>query len=167
MTVSPAPSTTRDRDHLRVLGGHECRRRLASVPIGRLAFVADGDLHVLPVRHTMVGGLIVFRSASGTKFDAALRTATCAFEVDGYEPVTRTGWSVVAKGIADVIDDEDQIAQLEKLDLPSWLPGNRPRYWVQLRIDEITGRSLDLRTAHEADPTTAWINPFSRRGREE
>jgi nitroimidazol reductase NimA-like FMN-containing flavoprotein (pyridoxamine 5'-phosphate oxidase superfamily) len=131
-----------DHAGLEVLGRDECDQLLRSTAVGRLAFVADGDVSILPVNYRMHGGTIVFRTTTGAKLDAAGRHAAVAFEIDGWDQTTQTGWSVLVKGIAvEVLDDETE-SELSDLGLRPWAPTAERRRWIRIRPDEITGRKI-------------------------
>ena len=51
-----------------------------------------------PVNYVVDQHSVLFRTDEGTKLDAASRGARVAFEVDGAEEATRTGWSVLVGG---------------------------------------------------------------------
>ena len=60
-----------DHAGLEILPFDECLRLLASVPVGRVGFFADGEIVVLPVNHVVDGHDVVFRTAYGSKLSAA------------------------------------------------------------------------------------------------
>jgi len=130
-----------DHAGLEVLDIETCLELLTSVPIGRVAFVDAGDVAIFPVNHAREGRTIVFRTAGGSKLDAALRIARVTFEADRYDETTRTAWSVLLVGRADVVMEPDELARLEALDLEPWAPTERP-HWVRIRPDEISGRRI-------------------------
>jgi len=69
------------------------------------------SLSSLPVNYTLIDGFVVFRSGEGTKVDA-VPGAKVAFEVDQFDGVSRTGWSVVVQGRAEEItEDPDWFAE--------------------------------------------------------
>ena len=68
---------------------HACLRLLASVPIGRVGFYADGEVVLLPVNHAVDGQDVVFRTAPGSKLTAAQEQELVAFEADDYDLQTR------------------------------------------------------------------------------
>lgn len=139
-TEQPLPT---DRLGLAVLPPEECWRRLGEATIGRVALLDAGEPLMFPVTHGVVDHHIVFRTAAGTKLDAADHDKVLAFEVDDYDPVAHTGWSVVARGIGETIDDEDEIARyVETADVEPWLAAARAGTWVRIRVDEITGRQI-------------------------
>lgn len=139
-----ATLTNQPTDHrgLRVLGLEECRVRLRATPLGRLAFVHDGEPVVLPVNHAVDGLDVVFRTSWGTKLQVAETSGTVAFEVDGYDSVSESGWSVVAKGTAQVVYEAVDTDRYDQLGLRSWADREALGFWVRIRAVEITGREL-------------------------
>ncbi len=135
-------TTTPPTDHLglEILGPDECWALVSRVPIGRVAFVEEGGPMVLPVMHSVVGHRIGFRSTSGGKLAAARRGEPVAFEVDGWDVATRTGWSVVARGSAE--SAPDSTAEHDAVAPDPWLAPIDDGTWVEIRVDEITGRRL-------------------------
>src|SRR6478735_1772933 len=89
-----------DHSGLGVLSTEECLDRLRSARVGRIAFVSDGEPVILPVNHGMDGDVVVFRTDAGSKLIAADDEVPVAFEVDGFDPDRRTGWSVLLRGVA-------------------------------------------------------------------
>lgn len=125
-----------------VMTPDECNNRLAATPVGRVAFVADGDVAILPVNYRYHEGAIVFRTASGSKLEAASRHSPVAFEIDGWDQETQTGWSVLVKGTAVEVLSDEEADWLFGLDLRPWSEEVERRWWVRIRPDEITGRKI-------------------------
>lgn len=99
--------TATDRHGLEVIGLEECLTLLASKPYGRLAYLDAGAPAIVPVNHLVDGSSVVLRSLDGGKLGAAVFERPVAFGLDDLDFVTRSGWSVVVRGRAEVIDDED------------------------------------------------------------
>ena len=129
-----------DHTGLRVMGIDECLERVASVPVGRLAFLLDGDITVLPVAHTLDGVDICFRTAGDSKIQAAVDHDRVTYEVDEFDAARRTGWSVVVQGNAVVADDDDARA-LQDGSGRHWVP-DEGLVWIRVRTQSITGREL-------------------------
>lgn len=133
-------TTAVDRLGLEVLSPEECWDLVARAPVGRLAFGEEGGPMILPVVHGVVGRRIAFRSAAGGKLAAARMDEPVAFEVDAWDAGGRTGWSVVARGTARSAPEDT--AELDALHLEPWLgPADRGT-WIEIRVDEISGRRL-------------------------
>ena len=127
-----------DHSGLEVLSFDECMELLGSQPVGRLAFVEAGAPVILPVNHAVHGLDIVFRTAVGSKLDAALRGSTVAFEVDGWDDLYRSGWSVLVRGRLEEVDADEVAGVLLR---PYANQVDRDRY-VRILADEITGRRI-------------------------
>jgi len=129
------------RTGMEILDRDECIARLARQPIGRVAIVTtDGRPLVFPVNFALDGDAIVFRSDAGTKLHGA-RRGQIAFECDGVDSTYHTGWSVLATGIAEEIDNAAELARLARLPLGSWCPGPKST-WLRLRPLMLTGRRI-------------------------
>ncbi len=131
-----------DHAGLMVLSFDECLELMAHTGVGRVAFLADGEIEVLPVNYTVEGARVAFRTANGSKLEAAVEQAVVAFEVDAYDPSARTGWSVVIKGRADVVSDRNVIARLEISGLKPYATAVPKPEWVVIHPNTITGRRL-------------------------
>jgi hypothetical protein len=134
--------TPTDRHGLEVLPLAQCLALLRSRPLGRLAYLHAGAPTILPVNHLVDGAGVVLRTFSGGKLDAAIVGAPVAFEVDDHDPVRGTGWSVVVRGRAVLVDDEARIARYEQ-ELDSWaVVGEAGVSWIRIVPDEVGGRRL-------------------------
>ena len=114
------PDQPTDHAGLETLPFHVCLRLLASVPIGRVGFYADGEVVLLPVNHAVDGQDVVFRTAAGSKLTAAQEQELVAFEADDYDLQTRSGWSILITGRAAVVYDEAEVKRLNRLNLHPW-----------------------------------------------
>jgi nitroimidazol reductase NimA-like FMN-containing flavoprotein (pyridoxamine 5'-phosphate oxidase superfamily)/nucleotide-binding universal stress UspA family protein len=142
------PDMTALADHagLEALPLEVCLRLLESVPVGRVSFCTDGEVVTLPVNHVMDGQDVIFRTDRGSKLSAANRRDHVAFEADDYDPRTRTGWSVLVKGHAEVIRQDAQIQRLSRLGLYPWVTAADRPYWIRIHPTSVTGRHTPLTT---------------------
>ena len=94
-----------------------CIALLTTQHVGRL--VVEGDRPaVTPVNYRLVDGVIMFRTATGSRADRATLHAAM-FEVDMFDDRTRSGWSVLVRGaLAPTSADET-------LPIDTWAPGDR------------------------------------------
>ena len=120
----------------------ECEEMLSDALIGRMGFSYAGQPVILPVLFAYTKGSVVFRTAPGEKLDTIWVNDLAAFEVDDWDLSTRTGWSVLIRGRSETVGDESEIAELERIGLPSWTPELQPTTWVRIRPLEITGRRI-------------------------
>jgi nitroimidazol reductase NimA-like FMN-containing flavoprotein (pyridoxamine 5'-phosphate oxidase superfamily) len=126
---------------IEVLDRAECIRLLGTQQVGRIAVVIGGRPIVLPVNYVLDGEDVVFRTADGTKFDAAVRGATVGFEIDHLDSVFQTGWSVLVGGRAELITDAATLAHVRALPLRPWSSHDKSN-WVRVPVDEVTGRRV-------------------------
>ena len=110
-----------DHAGLEILPFDRCLQLLATVPVGRVSFFADGEIVVLPVNHVVDGQNPVFCTARGSKLSAAEDQDLVAFETDEYDKRTRSGWSVLVNGHAQAIYEEAEIQRLSHLGLHPWV----------------------------------------------
>jgi nitroimidazol reductase NimA-like FMN-containing flavoprotein (pyridoxamine 5'-phosphate oxidase superfamily) len=89
---------------------------------------------------------VVFRTAGGTKLLAADTEQRVAFEVDGFDPDRRAGWSVMVRGVATSVEDQEEIKRLNLLGVWPWADLIERTHWVRIRTYSMTGRQ----TVHPA-----------------
>lgn len=138
--MEPETSPNVDRHGLEILSTGECWELLRQTPIGRVAFVHDGGPVVLPVSYGVIGHQVAFRSARGAKLGASKLNRPVAFEVDRWDQASRTGWSVLIEGTADVVYDTAEEEVLEALDILRWTPQPFETDWVKVLPSDISGR---------------------------
>ncbi|WP_436793461.1 pyridoxamine 5'-phosphate oxidase family protein [Actinospongicola halichondriae] len=129
-----------DRNGLRVLDRTESLRRLERVTIGRVGISSRALPVVLPVNFLLDGDRILVRTGHGSKLSAALRGSVVAFEVDDFDPIDHSGWSVVVTGTSRVIVDDDDLRRVESLPLAHWAPSGGDV--VAISTEMISGREL-------------------------
>jgi uncharacterized protein len=126
--------TSRD---LEVINRAECDILLRGRTLGRVGVKIGDEITILPVFYAVVDEDVVFRTAPGTKLDAAVLGTRVAFEVDGIAP----GWSVLVRGHArEVRDTAEQQHARTRLG-NDWPEGERDHI-VAIRTEEVTGRRL-------------------------
>jgi nitroimidazol reductase NimA-like FMN-containing flavoprotein (pyridoxamine 5'-phosphate oxidase superfamily) len=128
------------------LSRQDCLQLLAAQSFGRLAVnLGEGAPVIRPVNYHFEQSLqsVVFRTAPGSKFHALLRAAHAAFEIDGIDAASRTGWSVIVIGVTDEVTHPLDIRRLERLGLEPWAPGPKP-HWMHIRAWVVSGRRIVL-----------------------
>ena len=127
-----------------VLSREDCLRLLASNSFGRLAVAMDSPV-IRPVNYIFdePSQSVVFRTADGSKFHAMLVNGNAAFEIDGIDQGSRTGWSVIIAGMTEEITSPSELRRLEHLRLETWTPGHKA-HWMRIRAWTVTGRRIVL-----------------------
>ena len=129
----------------------ECFSLLARQHLGRVVLVDDRGPLALPVNFVLNQYTVLFRTDEGTKLDVASRGARVAFEVDGVDEATRTGWSVLVRGEATEVTDPAELARVRGLRLHPWAPGAKGHY-LRILPTSLTGRRIALPAA----PSNWW-----------
>lgn len=121
----------------------DCAKLLRANQLGRIALVdQQGRPQIFPVNYFFDEGIVVFRTDPGTKLDLA-PGAHVAFEIDGWDQESSTGWSVVAKGISHELGNpSDALAQrIHFWPVKPVVAGARD-HWIGIWVNEISGRRL-------------------------
>ncbi|WP_406032164.1 pyridoxamine 5'-phosphate oxidase family protein [Nocardioides sp. NBC_00163] len=125
--------------HLTELDRAECVELLERSEVGRVAFGdPDGPL-VLPVNHVMVDDRIVFRTAPRTAIADHVGTGQVSYQIDEFDSYTSSGWSVLVRGTAELVDGV--WLRAHDLEPEPWADGRRTLY-VCITPTQITGRRV-------------------------
>ena len=120
----------------------ECLEHLRSGVIGRVAMSTPMGPRIVPLNYAMHNDAIVFRTTSYSELGTYGPNTDLAFETDQFDYGTNLGWSVVAIGRAEVIDDPDEIRDIRAMwDPTPWVGGHR-LFYLKLRWRDITGRRI-------------------------
>ena len=72
-----------------------------------------------------------------------LVNGNAAFEIDGIDQGSRTGWSVIIGGMTEEITSPSELRRLEHMGLETWTPGHKA-HWMRIRAWTVTGRRIVL-----------------------
>ncbi|MDX3077799.1 helix-turn-helix domain-containing protein [Streptomyces sp. NPDC088354] len=137
----PGQGPTASHPVLQKLGPEECRDRLGTHGIGRVAMATSEGPVVLPVNYTVLAGSIVYRTDPDAVTAAAPGTEV-AFEVDHVDEAMSSGWSILTVGRAEHVDDPGVVRQLsEQAATAPWAGGKRD-LWVRINPTRVTGRVI-------------------------
>ncbi|WP_127361146.1 DUF1918 domain-containing protein [Actinacidiphila soli] len=126
---------------LQDLGPDECRARLSTHGVGRVAVSTPDGPTVIPVNYEVIDDKIAFRTAPDSVPAAAVGT-NVAFEVDHVDDAMSQGWSVLAVGLARVVTEPDAVRRLaDRAHTKPWAGGER-EMWVSIRPRRLTGRRI-------------------------
>jgi uncharacterized protein len=128
--------------HPRPLSYSECNALLRGGVAGRVALSAPDGPHIIPLNYSVVDSAIVVRTSPFSVLGTHGRDAMVAFEVDSFDLAREQGWSVVARGRAEVVRDQAELDHIARVWEPRpWAGGGRA---LVLRIPwtELTGRRL-------------------------
>ncbi|MBY0286105.1 pyridoxamine 5'-phosphate oxidase family protein [Mycolicibacterium tusciae] len=132
-----------------VLSAEESWNLLSSRSLGRLVTCVDGHPEIFPVNYVVQRRTVLFRTADfATKLFTVVMNAHVVFEADDHN--VAEGWSVIVKGIAQVLNSSDEIEEAERAQLLPWTAGMKPRY-VRVEPTDISGRRFRFGSAAVTD----------------
>ena len=140
--MSQPPGSDDDgKMELEPLDEPECWALLGRSGIGRLAVAVGRQPDIFPVNYAIDARSIVIRTAAGTKLAGAVLGGRVAFEIDGFDEETHSGWSVVVHGTASEVNTLDDVIHAEDLGLEPWAAGLKDRF-LRISPTKVTGRRL-------------------------
>ena len=107
---------------LQVLTHDECLELLNACDVGRVAWNEPEGPIVLPVNYAMEGTAITFRTAIDSAVARQLHLGFASFQIDEYDDVTHSGWSVLARGVVSFMESNDDFAEWAVV---PWAAGER------------------------------------------
>ncbi|WP_051467908.1 pyridoxamine 5'-phosphate oxidase family protein [Actinomadura oligospora] len=130
------------RPTLSALDRDECLKLISPGGVGRVAYDDGEGPTVTPVNYVVDGEAIIFRTSLAGRLNKNIGglpsggEVRIAFEVDRIDPERRAGWSVLLRGGARQLEDDEDSADVEP-----WPAESRPAR-VRLTAKDITGRRL-------------------------
>lgn len=130
--LEPGP-ITRPRQAIELTEG-ECWHLLKSASIGRVVFTHHAMPAIRPVNHFVNSRQIIIRTHLGAAIASRAMEnspdsqgkspgSVVCYEADDLNPVRRTGWSVIATGLARLVTDPADIARYATAVEP-WIAGD-------------------------------------------
>jgi len=145
------------RPVLEELSWDECFKLLKEEIVGRLVYRDPLGLAAVPVNYAVAGNGIVFRSEAGSKV-RGLNEGDIAFEVDHIDAASQSGWSVLIRGTAEVIEYEGAESRLSQL--IGQIDGSPPRPWkkgIHNTWVVITPKAVSGRRLAASDSEEFWL----------
>jgi nitroimidazol reductase NimA-like FMN-containing flavoprotein (pyridoxamine 5'-phosphate oxidase superfamily) len=130
-----------DRNGLEVLPREECVRLLKRATLGRIAVTSGSLPTMFPVNFHCDGNEILVRTGEGTKLHAALDNAIVAFEVDDFDSMYHSGWSVVVTGRSRAVAADCAFYAVRTMPLARWAPAGGG-HLMAISLDIVSGRRL-------------------------
>jgi len=127
---------------LRDLTTQDCWSLLRATPVGRVVFTDHALPAALPVNYVVSGTSIIFRTSPTSRLAQATDDQVVGFEVDHVDPVTWSGWSVLAVGVARPMVAGGETLRATELGLATWAGDGRDLF-VKISPAHLTGRVLN------------------------
>ena len=122
-----------------------CRELLSTQSVGRVAWQGSDGLQILPVTYVYYDGSIVFRTAPNSPLSELSGSTDVVFEIDEIDQRNHRGWSVVASGRAEAVDEPREVTRLlTEAGVVPWAPGDR-KMLIQITPQKVTGRTVAAR----------------------
>ena len=129
----------------------ECEALLRLGVFGRVGVSTASGPHIFPVNYSVVDDAIVMRTTPYSVLGTNGRSRILAFEVDELNRERQRGWSIQARGRAEVVTDQAELLHIRQTwDPRPWASGNRELY-LRLPWTELTGRKLGGSWSPEAE----------------
>lgn len=121
------------------LSEQECRELLQVGRFGRIAFMGQDRLELLPVNYAFDDQIVLIRTTR-TSGLASIVDRPFVLEADHHDDTYQLGWSVTVRGSASIASDE----QVEGFGtrLPNSWAGGGDAVHIAIRVDEVTGRRV-------------------------
>lgn len=120
----------------------QCLDLLSAGMVGRIAVCTPSGPHIVPVNYALHGDAVVFRTTPYSILGTHAWNQRIALEIDHVDYESRTGWSVVAAGSGEMVEDPDELTAIRTWwDPRPWAGGGRHLY-LRLRWDSLTGRKI-------------------------
>lgn len=125
-----------------VLGSDECAGLLRAGTFGRMAVTTPGGPEIVPVNYRVVADEIVVRTGAWSLLARWADQAQVSFEIDLVDYQKWIGWSVIARGVAEVVPIGPASPDVVDVVAPRpWVDGERTAL-VRLRWSSLSGRKL-------------------------
>src|SRR5690349_15035035 len=134
-------SGERTRRDLAMLEREECLELLRGHYLGRIGLSVGALPVVVPVNYAVDEDRIVLCSEPGLKLQAARKGVVACLEIDDFDPLEHSGWSVLVTGRLDELTDPTEIKRTQRLPLAPWAPMSDPHY-LTLSTELVSGRRL-------------------------
>jgi nitroimidazol reductase NimA-like FMN-containing flavoprotein (pyridoxamine 5'-phosphate oxidase superfamily) len=121
----------------------ECLALLKTQQVGRLGVNAEHYPLIFCVNYGLDGDVVVIRVHPGMMLTNADH-ANVTFEVDQIDPYSRTGWSVLVRGLAERVTDhhrQELVERTKTAGMEPWAPGEHGE-WIRLIPHRVTGRRI-------------------------
>jgi uncharacterized protein len=119
----------------------ECRELLQQHTVGRVGWQAPDGPSILPVNYAFRENTVYFRTMAYGELASLARRSRVAFEVDGIDEASGSGWSVLVRGSTEGVTPSWTLTSLWAEGPVPWAGGNRTLF-IAITPTSITGRRV-------------------------
>ncbi|HET6699843.1 MAG TPA: pyridoxamine 5'-phosphate oxidase family protein [Nocardioidaceae bacterium] len=120
----------------------ECLELLTGGVLGRVAICTPLGPRIIPLNYAVHDDSVIFRTTPYSVVGTYGWNTELAFEVDHIDYEKHQGWSVVAIGRGEMIDDPDQLRAIQSGWDPTPWAGGRRHLYIRLRWRDLSGRRI-------------------------
>jgi hypothetical protein len=126
------------------LDNSTCWQLLQSSRSGRIGFLAGDRIEIFPVNHLVEEQVVYFRTSEDGLLAKSTPQPTASFQTDETQSARMTGWSILASGPLEKVEDASVITFLagRQWDEP-WAEGLQAIF-LRLTPGILTGRSFHM-----------------------
>jgi uncharacterized protein len=120
----------------------ECLAKLAAGNVGRVGWNTVDGPSIFPVNYTVLDNTVIFRTSAYGAMSELRHVRRVAFEIDDFDAVDRTGWSVLVRGESRAAARADELTRLwSQHDPEPWADGTR-NLFIAITLNEVSGRLI-------------------------
>jgi nitroimidazol reductase NimA-like FMN-containing flavoprotein (pyridoxamine 5'-phosphate oxidase superfamily) len=120
----------------------ECWTLVGGHGVGRIGFMGETHIQIVPTRYDALRGTAYFRAGTFGELARRVHGHAVSLQVDDLDRRTFSGWSVVLTGTAHRVEDAATVAARWSVGRPSpWLPGADSQ-WIALQVNAILGERV-------------------------
>lgn len=124
-----------------VIEEDECFALLGSTTVGRVGFVHDERVEIIPVNYRMHDRDLLLRTRDDGLLARLPQEPDVAFEVDHHDDLGGTAWDVLLSGRVEVLSAEEVEALPPAEQVLPWAGGERT-LWLRYIADRVAGRRV-------------------------
>jgi uncharacterized protein len=128
------------RGELEVLSEDQCRELLATRRVGRFAYNDEHGPVVTPLNYAVNDGAVLIATSPQAQLAKYAAAGRVALEIDDVDQEHHSGWSVLVRGRAEVVEYADLPASHQARPTP-WVSGERTLY-LRIVPTSLSGRRL-------------------------
>ena len=129
------------------LGADDCRRLLAGGVVGRVAVTTPEGPHVVPVNYVLLDEAVTFHTGRDGAVATHAPGTMVAFAVDQVDYQWQHGWTVLVRGVCELVTDDRDVEWARRTAPSPWAAGSRELV-LRVPCSQVTGRQL----GHGWDP---------------
>lgn len=124
------------------LGVAECWMLVGTHGVGRVGFMGDTHLRIVPTRYDAERGTAYIRATTFGELARGAHERPTSLQVDDLDRRAFTGWSVLMTGTAHRVQDPALVASLWSAEIPHpWSQGPETQ-WIALVVEAIEGQRV-------------------------